>query len=117
VFAVQSRAHRAEKPRRTGVAMTAIEITRAGPEDAEQLKQIAISSKSHWRYPEHLIAQWARTPIITPQAIETDQVYLSILNWKPTRTPGPFYVKMGCRKIGESISEWGRPVPCMRYDL
>ncbi len=28
-----------------------------------------------------------------------------------------FYARMGCKKIGESISEWGRTIPYMRYDL
>lgn len=29
----------------------------------------------------------------------------------------PFYTKMGCHKIGERISEWGRAIPHMIYDL
>jgi GNAT superfamily N-acetyltransferase len=27
----------------------------------------------------------------------------------------PFYQKMGCKVIGESLSEWGRKIPRMRY--
>lgn len=29
----------------------------------------------------------------------------------------PFYERMGCRVIGESLSEWGRNIPRMRYSL
>jgi GNAT superfamily N-acetyltransferase len=29
----------------------------------------------------------------------------------------PFYERLGCRVIGESLSEWGRIIPHMRYDL
>jgi GNAT superfamily N-acetyltransferase len=28
-----------------------------------------------------------------------------------------FYQRMGCRLIGRSLSEWGRYIPRMRYDL
>ncbi len=29
----------------------------------------------------------------------------------------PFYIRMGCRRIGECMSEWGRAIPHMVYDL
>ncbi len=29
----------------------------------------------------------------------------------------PFYERMGCSVIGQSLSEWGRYIPCMRYVL
>jgi GNAT superfamily N-acetyltransferase len=29
----------------------------------------------------------------------------------------PFYEKMGCEQIGETLSEWGRQLPRMRYSL
>jgi GNAT superfamily N-acetyltransferase len=147
-----------------------IEINQAKPEDSERLKQIAIASKSYWGYSEHLISQWAQTPIITPESIGKDKVYSARLNsfmigWYRLliRLPGvvledlwvlpdyigkgvgkklfehaigqakqsgaerleldadpnaePFYTKMGCRVVGESISEWGRAIPHMIYDL
>ncbi len=150
--------------------MVELEIARAKPEDSERLKQIAIASKSHWGYSEHLISQWSQTPIITPQAIDADMVYLArvgsvVIGWYrlQSRLPSmvledlwvlpdyigqgvgrklfehalrqaklsgaqyleleadpnaePFYIRMGCRKAGENISEWGRVVPRMVYDL
>jgi GNAT superfamily N-acetyltransferase len=29
----------------------------------------------------------------------------------------PFYQRMGCKVIGESLSEWGRKIPHMRYEI
>lgn len=29
----------------------------------------------------------------------------------------PFYLHMGCRRIGDVISEWGRAIPHLVYDL
>jgi GNAT superfamily N-acetyltransferase len=29
----------------------------------------------------------------------------------------PFYTRMGCQVVGESISEWGRAIPHMTYNL
>lgn len=52
-----------------------IKITRAQPEDADDLKKIALAAKGYWGYAAHLMAQWAQTPIITPKAIATDCVY------------------------------------------
>lgn len=150
--------------------MINVEITKAQPEDSERLKQIAIAAKSYWGYSEQIILEWAKTPIITPEEICTDQVYLAsfnldIIGWYrlKTRLPAviledlwilpdyigkgigrklfehaikqaksssgqyleleadpnaePFYKRMGCQNIGESISEWGRAIPCMRYNL
>lgn len=147
-----------------------IKINQAKPEDSEKLKQIAIASKSYWGYSEHLMSQWAQTPIITPESIDKDKVYLTrvnsvIIGWyrllirlptivledlwvlpdyigkgvgrnlfehavRQAKLSGsqyleleadpnaePFYTRMGCRIIGESISEWGRAIPHMIYDL
>jgi len=147
-----------------------IEINRAKSEDAERLKQIAIASKSYWGYSEHLISQWAQTPIITSESINKDKVYLArvnslIIGWyrllirlpavvledlwvlpdyigkgvgrnlfehaiQQAKLSGaqyleleadpnaePFYARMGCQRIGENISEWGRAIPRMRYYL
>ena len=58
---------------KTGVDVLDIEINQAKPEDSERLKQIAIASKSYWGYSEHLISQWAQTPIITPESIGKDK--------------------------------------------
>ncbi|MCX6048569.1 MAG: GNAT family N-acetyltransferase [Chloroflexi bacterium] len=71
-----------------------IEILRAQPEDADALKKIAIAAKGHWGYDEPLMAQWAQTPIITPEAIAADCVYkgcdgVSIIAWHRLLTSVP----------------------------
>jgi GNAT superfamily N-acetyltransferase len=155
---------------RQGFRMSFIEIIQAQPEEADRLKQIAITSKSYWSYSNQAILDWANTPIITPEEISADMVYLArvdstVVGWYrlkillpavtledlwvlpdyigrgigrklfehavgiAKRSGGqyleleadpnaePFYTRMGCKKVGESISEWGRIIPCMRYDL
>ncbi|NMB58327.1 MAG: GNAT family N-acetyltransferase [Chloroflexi bacterium] len=150
--------------------MMKIEIIRAIPEESENLKQIAVLSKSHWGYPEALISKWAQTAIITPQAIEEDRVFKAcadgvVIGWYrltprlpvneledlwvlpeyigkgvgrtlfehaviQAKSTGagqlelaadpnaePFYTHMGCRKIGEVISEWGRAIPHLMLEL
>ncbi|NWG35655.1 MAG: GNAT family N-acetyltransferase [Chloroflexi bacterium] len=150
--------------------MINIEIYQAKPEDGERLKQIAIASKSYWGYSEHLMGQWAQTPIITSELINKDIVYMAcanslIIGWYRLliRLPvailedlwvlpdyigkgvgrklfehaiqqadlsgaerleldadpnaEPFYTRMGCKAAGESISEWGRAIPHMTYNL
>jgi|GEM_PF-609054 len=57
--------------------MSAIEIVRAQPHDAATLKLIAVAAKSHWGYPEHLIAEWAASPIISPMDIAHSPVYVA----------------------------------------
>ncbi len=148
--------------------MLDIEIHQAKPEDWERLGQIAVASKSYWGYSEHLLLQWAQTPIITPDSIKKDTVYVACINsfligwyrllirlpvviledlWvlpdyigkgvgrnlfehaiQQANLSGaerleldadpnaePFYTRMGCQVIGESISEWGRAVPHLAY--
>lgn len=150
--------------------MLDIEIYKAQSKDSERLKQVAIESKSYWGYSENLILQWAQTPIITPESIEKDIVYVAYVNsciigwyrllirlpvviledlWVLPEYIGkgvgknlfkhairqanlsgaerleldadpnaePFYTRMGCQVIGESISEWGRAIPHMAYNL
>jgi GNAT superfamily N-acetyltransferase len=146
------------------------QIVRAQAQDSATLKKIAIAAKSYWDYPDELIAQWAQTPIITPESIAADPVFKactgdSEIGWyRLLNCPGaviledlwllpayigkgigralfehavdqarrsgaqnieldadpnaaPFYTKMGCRVIGETLSEWGRTIPRMRYSL
>ncbi|MCE9645332.1 MAG: GNAT family N-acetyltransferase [Chloroflexi bacterium] len=150
--------------------MLDIEIVRAHPKDSPRLKQIAIDSKRHWGYPEHLVSKWAQTPIITPESIDIDKVHLArvgslTVGWvrllirlpdvvledlwvlpdfigkgigkrlfghvlEQAKLSGArhleldadphaqsFYVKMGCRVVSESVSEWGRNIPHMVYNL
>lgn len=55
-------------------------ITRARPQDAALLKEIAVAAKGHWGYPDHLMSKWAQAPIITPESILTDIVFLAQLD-------------------------------------
>lgn len=150
--------------------MPSLEIVRAQPHDAATLKLIAIAAKSYWGYPEHLVAEWAATPIISPMDIAYSPVYVAYdaqqaIGWYrllTDRSPAiledlwvmpswigrgigrallahaiaqcqargiaqmdleadpnavGFYLRMGGRIIGESISEWQRLVPRIRFDL
>ncbi|WP_322814814.1 GNAT family N-acetyltransferase [Chloroflexus sp.] len=150
--------------------MSTIIIVRAQPSDAALLKQIAVAAKRYWGYPDHLINQWAASPIITPAAIDHDLVFAAHQQGQPIgwyrlivdSSPAiledlwvipswigqgvgrmlfthavaqcraqriaqieldadphavGFYRNMGCTVIGETISEWNRPVPRLRYTL
>jgi GNAT superfamily N-acetyltransferase len=147
-----------------------IQIVRAELQDSVLLKEIAVASKGHWGYSDHLMTEWAQTPIITAESIAADVVYkarteLSVMGWyrllphsatailedlwvlpafmgkgigralfehavaqarhfgvqnielDADPNAAPFYERMGCRVIGESLSEWRRTIPRMRYDL
>ncbi|WP_298815860.1 GNAT family N-acetyltransferase [Chloroflexus sp.] len=63
--------------------MLSIIITRAQTDEATTLKQIAIAAKRYWNYPDHLIAQWAATPIIDPAAIGRDLVFVARIDDRP----------------------------------
>ncbi len=63
--------------------MSAITITQASPDEAPILKQIAIAAKRYWHYADHLIEQWAATPIITAAAIERDLVFTARVDKQP----------------------------------
>ncbi|MDR3578171.1 MAG: GNAT family N-acetyltransferase [Anaerolineaceae bacterium] len=56
-----------------------LQIVRALPADSAALKEIAILSKGFWGYPQDLMAQWAHSPIITPQSIAAAAVYKAVL--------------------------------------
>jgi GNAT superfamily N-acetyltransferase len=147
-----------------------VRIVRAQPQDSVILKEICITSKGYWGYPDHLMSQFAQTPIITPESIVRDIVYkacvdaatvgwyrllrqapVAILDdlWVSPAFMGkgigralfqhmvsqaqslgalvieldsdpnasPFYERMGCSTMGQSLTEWGRTVPRMRYSL
>lgn len=62
------------------------EIVRAELADFMILKEIAVAAKAHWGYPNHLIAKWAQTPIITTESIAADIVFKactesSVMGW------------------------------------
>jgi GNAT superfamily N-acetyltransferase len=78
-----------------------MEIVRAQPQDAPLLKEIAVASKGHWGYPEQLMAEWARTPIVTAEAIASNLVYVA--------RSGPAVVGWYCLRL--------EPAPATLEDL
>jgi GNAT superfamily N-acetyltransferase len=54
-----------------------IEIIRAQPQGAALLKEIAVAAKGYWGYPDHLMAKFAQSPIITPESIVADTVFIA----------------------------------------
>lgn len=147
-----------------------MEIRRATPADAPQLKTIAVAAKGHWGYAAEPMAEFAAEVMTEPAKLSTDLVYVAtmderIVGWckiipqTPTamlddlwvlpdymgrgigrallqhaaaiaREQGatalelvadpnaqPFYERLGCVVIGETISEWNRAIPRMRLVL
>lgn len=58
--------------------MQKVEIVRAGPDDAAQLKTIAVAAKAYWGYPEDWMARWADAIRITPEYIRENEVYIAM---------------------------------------
>lgn len=54
-----------------------MKIRRAEIEDAEAVSQIAFAAKSFWNYPESWLKLWKDSLTITPEYIETNEVYLA----------------------------------------
>jgi GNAT superfamily N-acetyltransferase len=52
---------------------------------------------------QHMLAQ---AVLLGAQAVELDADPNAV----------PFYERMGCQTIGETLSEWGRMIPRMRYE-
>lgn len=52
-------------------------IRRASPEDADVLTQIAHDAKRYWGYPEHWIKHWQEDLTISPDFVETHQVFVA----------------------------------------
>ena len=52
-------------------------ITRATPDQAETLTQIAFAAKRHWGYPDAWIQLWSPVLTITPEFIETHETYVA----------------------------------------
>lgn len=54
-----------------------MKIRKAQITDAEKLSQIAFAAKSYWNYPENWLKIWKDSLTITPEFIETNQVFLA----------------------------------------
>ena len=55
-----------------------IRVTRARPEQAERLSQIAYAAKSYWGYPSQWIELWHNQLTISKQYIERHEVYAAV---------------------------------------
>lgn len=55
-----------------------IRVTRARPEQAERLSQIAYAAKSYWGYPSQWIEMWHNQLTITKQFILRNEVYAAV---------------------------------------
>jgi GNAT superfamily N-acetyltransferase len=60
-----------------------INISRATPNDADSLTQIAISAKRHWNYPEAWIQHWLPQLTISVEYISTNEVWIMTNEGKP----------------------------------
>jgi GNAT superfamily N-acetyltransferase len=55
-----------------------MKITRARPEDADTLTDIAIAAKRHWGYPESWMRQWEVVLTITPEYITAHPTFVAV---------------------------------------
>lgn len=55
----------------------AFKMRLAKPEEAVALTKLAHESKRHWGYPENWISHWKDALTITPEYIETNQVFVA----------------------------------------
>lgn len=58
-------------------------ITRATPDQAEILTQIAFAAKRHWGYPDDWIQLWSPALTITPEFIEQHETYVAWMDDQP----------------------------------
>ena len=60
-----------------------LEILPARPEDIPSLHTIAFAAKSHWGYPEHLMADFAADELVTVSSLQIDTVYVAWVEHEP----------------------------------
>ena len=58
-------------------------ISRAQPEHAGTLTEIAVSAKRHWNYPETWIQFWIPSLTISPEYISSHEVWMMLDENKP----------------------------------
>jgi GNAT superfamily N-acetyltransferase len=58
-------------------------ITRATPDLAESLTQIALAAKRHWGYPDAWIQLWSPSLTITPEFIEAHETFVAWMDEQP----------------------------------
>ncbi len=60
-----------------------LQITRAQPEEAEALTQIALAAKGHWGYPERWMELWKPQLTFTPEYFEEHESWVAELGHIP----------------------------------
>ena len=55
-----------------------MQITRARPEDADALTEIAFAAKRHWGYPERWIQLWRDVLTVTPEFVAANPTFSAI---------------------------------------
>jgi GNAT superfamily N-acetyltransferase len=66
-----------------GRSISGKNITRATPDQAEILTEIALAAKRHWGYPDGWIQLWSPTLTITPDFIESHETYVAWMDEQP----------------------------------
>jgi GNAT superfamily N-acetyltransferase len=66
-----------------GRSISGKRITRAVPDQAEILTQIALAAKRHWGYPDAWIQLWSPSLTITPDFIEKYETYVAWMDEQP----------------------------------
>jgi N-acetylglutamate synthase-like GNAT family acetyltransferase len=54
-----------------------LKVRRAKTQEAAALTKVCHDAKRHWGYPEHWIAHWQEDLTISPEFIDTHQVYVA----------------------------------------
>jgi GNAT superfamily N-acetyltransferase len=58
--------------------MAAFSITRAQPDDAARLTEIAHAAKRHWGYPDPWIRQWREALTLTPDYVTANATFIAL---------------------------------------
>ena len=83
-----------------------IRVTRARPEQAERLSQIAYAAKSYWGYPSQWIELWHNQLTITRQFILRNEVYAAV---DDDGTLLGFYALTGSGEVMKLDHLWVQP--------
>ena len=70
-------------------------ITRATPDQAEALTQIAFAAKRHWGYPDVWVQLWSPVLTITPEFIDQFETYVA---WEDEKPAGFYAISLEAEK-------------------
>ena len=80
-------------------------VRRATPGDAEALTRIAFGAKMYWGYPERWIGLWSESLTISPEFVESNEVYAAVADGEPCA----FYALVGKGRKLELEHLWVSP--------